>query len=212
MAVLLVLAFVLVWSIPGARAEERLRVALDVRNSVVTPPKVLALALREASSIWSPYGVTVDRVTGGRGHGGHAIVVPVTLQSARARGQLMVRRSPLGWTGFLADGQPIMRIAIFYDVVALAARDGVLFGPRDLHATILQERILARVLGRTIAHELGHVVLRSSDHSAAGLMRAGQSVAELQHPSQDGFVLDGADVARLRQVRDERTRAVAAAQ
>ncbi len=202
MAVLLVIAFVFVWSIPGARADERMRVALDIRNSVVTAPKVLAAALREASAIWAPYGVVVERATRTRREPGAAgmTIVPMTLESARARGHLTSHAAPLGWTGFVRDAPPIMKISIFYDVITLAANDGVLFGVRDVQSSILQERLLARVLGRTIAHEVGHVVLRSPDHSTSGLMRAAQSVADLQHPNSTGFALQEPDVARLRRV------------
>jgi hypothetical protein len=36
----------------------------------------------------------------------------------------------------------------------------------------VQERLATRLLGRAIAHELGHYLLRSRDHSRQGLMRA----------------------------------------
>jgi hypothetical protein len=203
MVALLVIAFVFVWFIPGACAEERMRVVLDIRNSVVTTPSVLAGAIREASAIWAPYGVSVERPTrtGGETGAGGTTVVPVTLESARAGGRLAAHATPLGWTGFLRSEQPMMKISIFYDAIALAVSGGVLFGVRDVQSAILQQRLMARVMGRTIAHEVGHVVLRSAGHATSGLMRAAQSVAELQHPSGAGFALDPGDIARLRQVR-----------
>lgn len=203
MVVLLVVAFVFVWFIPGARADERMRVVLDIRNGVVTTPSVLAAALREASAIWSPYGVSVERPARIRGEASadDTMVVPVTLESARARGRLGAHATPLGWTGFLRNEQPMMKISIFHDAIALAASGGALFGVGDMQSVILHERLVARVMGRTIAHEVGHVVLRSAEHSPSGLMRPAQSVAELQHPSSVGFALEPGDVTRLQQVR-----------
>ncbi len=92
-----------------------------------------------------------------------------------------------------------MRIAIFYDAITLAASGGLLFGRREVYASsLLEERLIGRVLGRTIAHEVGHVLFRSPGHSGSGLMRAAQSVTELQHPSRTGFALDEQEVARLK--------------
>jgi hypothetical protein len=202
MVALLVIAFVFVWFIPAACAEERMRVVLDIRNSVVTTPSVLAGAIREASAIWAPYGVSVERPTrtGGETGAGGTTVVPVTLESARAGGRLAAHATPLGWTGFLRN-EPMMKISIFYDAIALAASSGVVFGLRDIQSSsMLRDRLVARMLGRTIAHELGHVILRTPAHSPSGLMRALQTVAELAHPTSAGFTLAPRDVARLRDV------------
>ena len=45
--------------------------------------------------------------------------------------------------------------------------------------TILRHVVLGRVLGRALAHEIGHFLLRSRGHSQIGLMRANQSIADL---------------------------------
>jgi hypothetical protein len=63
-------------------------------------------------------------------------------------------------------------------------------GPRD--------RVLARVLGRALAHEIGHFLLRSKSHSTAGLMKAEQVGPDLMAPDHRGFVLSVDEVRRLR--------------
>jgi hypothetical protein len=46
---------------------------------------------------------------------------------------------------------------------------------------------MGRVLGRALAHEIGHYLLRSPDHSVTGLMRAQHSIAELMAEDRGGF-------------------------
>jgi hypothetical protein len=43
----------------------------------------------------------------------------------------------------------------------------------------------ATLLGRAIAHEIGHLLLASSRHAAVGLMRPEWSIAELRNPGTD---------------------------
>lgn len=54
----------------------------------------------------------------------------------------------------------------------------------------LRERRLGLVLGRALAHELGHYLLNSGQHRPSGLMRASIQAAELSGFSSLGFDLD----------------------
>lgn len=54
----------------------------------------------------------------------------------------------------------------------------------------LRERRLGLVLGRALAHELGHYLLNSGQHRPSGLMRASIQAAELSGFSNLGFDLD----------------------
>ena len=64
--------------------------------------------------------------------------------------------------------------------------------------------LLGRMLGRALAHELGHFLLRSRTHTTAGLMRSGRAVREFLAPGRRGFEVDAAQrsavVARIRQM------------
>jgi hypothetical protein len=51
--------------------------------------------------------------------------------------------------------------------------------------------------GRALAHEIGHFLLRSRHHSAAGLMRARQSAYDLVSVDRRGFTLTAEEEARL---------------
>jgi hypothetical protein len=76
-------------------------------------------------------------------------------------------------------------------------------------ATVYADRIAAAawrtrvaigtLLGRAIAHEIGHLLLGTAQHSATGLMRALWSDLELQRNAADDWVLTPDIVARLAQ-------------
>jgi hypothetical protein len=75
-------------------------------------------------------------------------------------------------------------------------------------ATVFVDRVLSLVrhldldhstlLGRTIAHEIGHLLLATSTHSPSGLMRELWSPKELQAGRDDDWALHPIEVAAIR--------------
>ena len=59
----------------------------------------------------------------------------------------------------------------------------------------IDHRIL---LGYTIAHELGHLLMATATHGVSGLMRPSWSHEELQRMRSEDWVLDAADAAAIR--------------
>jgi hypothetical protein len=55
----------------------------------------------------------------------------------------------------------------------------------------------SRLLGRTIAHELGHLLLGHTEHSRRGLMRAVWSRQELRRNAPGDWVFSDEDATRL---------------
>jgi hypothetical protein len=51
----------------------------------------------------------------------------------------------------------------------------------------LRQRLMGRVLGRAIAHELGHFLFGSADHAPDGLMRAKHRLDDLTSPFTRAF-------------------------
>ena len=51
----------------------------------------------------------------------------------------------------------------------------------------LRHRLTGRVLGRAVAHELGHYLYGSADHAQDGLMRARHRVDDLTSPFRNAF-------------------------
>jgi len=61
----------------------------------------------------------------------------------------------------------------------------------------LHDLLPGRVLGRALAHEIGHFLLQSRDHAATGLMRARQWTPDLVPPDRRRFGLSAVEVSRL---------------
>jgi hypothetical protein len=68
---------------------------------------------------------------------------------------------------------------------------------------VAREVNLARVMGRALAHELGHYLLASKAHTATGLMQATHSAADFFDFQRRSFAVDATQrqliAARLRQ-------------
>jgi hypothetical protein len=54
------------------------------------------------------------------------------------------------------------------------------------------------LLGRTMAHELAHLLIGTTEHSTHGLMRARWNACELEHDLQPDWVLSRAEGTRMR--------------
>jgi hypothetical protein len=69
----------------------------------------------------------------------------------------------------------------------------------DVQRTAEQEGILRdQLLGHAIAHEIGHLLLNSSTHSSAGLMRARWSSKELIRASQGDLLFNASQAETMR--------------
>ena len=60
-----------------------------------------------------------------------------------------------------------------------------------------RDRWIGRMLGRALAHEVGHYLLRSPHHSASGLMRANHSVELFVRSERSAFRLTTDQLRRL---------------
>jgi len=61
----------------------------------------------------------------------------------------------------------------------------------------LYDRIIGRAVGRVMAHEIGHYLLRTSAHADRGLMRPLMTPDLLTLPSRHDFELTPAEEARV---------------
>ena len=62
-----------------------------------------------------------------------------------------------------------------------------------------------QLLGRAIAHEIGHLLLNTNTHAATGLMRATWSVAELRRHRDDDWQFDAEEAEMIRAAVVRRT-------
>jgi hypothetical protein len=161
-------------------------------------PTVTAMAVAEAARIWAPYGVIIE--TAGSDSCGSDADDRTVLSVVNATAAVKEARweSPLGAIRFDSNGQPGHQIQVY----AAALRnmiDGVSWlGMRPwFWSASLRDEIWGRILGRVLAHEIGHFMLRSPGHQRSGLMRAVHFMDEFANPSGDAFTLNHWDVSRL---------------
>jgi len=149
-------------------------IEVDIKAPLVFGTLELHVMSAEVERVWAPYGVTFCWTRDAAGCSGLEVrlrvlvaesVVPPGL-TGHAGGDV------LGWIPFVGDvpGTGI-------EVSVRAARtlvDQARVGFRPLAAwpAAVRERYVPIVLGRGLAHEIGHYVLRSREHTRTGLMAA----------------------------------------
>lgn len=173
-----------------------LNVALAFQDPVPIDATVVRRAVAEAAAIWAPYGFALDRADAcGRS------TAKTLLLTIGIAGTAMPGRPPivLGTIVFAPDGTPEPRITLFLDEVLRFVAGARVLGAEEWQwPRLLREQIMGRILGRVLAHEIGHYVLVDRRHTGAGLMRSIQRSDELAAPSRAGFTLSADQAAQLR--------------
>lgn len=89
----------------------------------------------------------------------------------------------------LAEG-PAFLATIYADLVASVARSAGVDG--------------RTLLGRAVAHEIGHLLLGTNQHAAAGLMRATWSQADLRRKDGPGWQFQDGETQAMRRALSAR--------
>jgi hypothetical protein len=165
------------------------------------PPAQARAMVEEADAIWRTQGVSIVALTPAEAVGPvpHAMRLAVTL-SAAPRGSRAPGGGPaLGAIVFDPDHAPARALTIHVDAVAaVVARTRWGGRPTDHWPRAFGDALVARALGRVLAHEIGHYLLAWKAHSADGLMRAQFKGHELAGVDRDAFSLPPRDRPRLR--------------
>lgn len=174
-----------------ARAEKApsrlspIEVEVLLTASETLSPSARVTLMRETESIWLRHGVAIRWVppTDPRAPSHH-----------RLRALIVEKRSIPASRGAFAIGElvslpehhPIAFVSI-EDAQRLVneRRDNV---GSDL--AVLEQRRLGITLGRALAHEIGHFLLRTSTHARSGLMRSQFNAAEFTDLRDGTFALD----------------------
>jgi hypothetical protein len=183
---------------PTPAADSRPQLLVVVRQDA-QPPLAAGLLRRiadEAQEIWRPYldiaFRSADDLAPFRGDD--------TLELLLTDRQSNGRVTPgLGWIDFV-DGDPSRAITVSVGA-AKALAEHAKFGGRALSAwpPALRQLFLTRSLARSVAHEIGHYLLRSKDHTAVGLMRARFTVDEIMTSGLRQYRLQPAEVDLVKQ-------------
>ena len=193
-----VLAAIVVFGIADAAAGPR-RLAIRVYDTTALTADTRAAALAETTLILEHAGISPDwrdcaaRRCDEPRRAGELVLRLVPMSGADAgpaTGSIATRRAPAdpGLSLAFAVVHPRTRLGalatVFLDRVQLVAtRAGVPVGP---------------LLGRTIAHEIGHLLLGTTGHRAEGLMREAWTDHELVLDRPNDFLFTAADRKRLR--------------
>jgi hypothetical protein len=165
---------------------------LDVVTSPGIPRHIVDRVLSEAVTIWETVGIDIERSSIRTGNGQvdrtatddpRAITVVMDDEPKTA-----LNNDPaLGWIVFDGPDQPERRIHLSRRsaTVLLDAVSGFAKRPEGE-----RERLIGRALGRTLAHELGHYLLGSKEHTRQGLMRATVTAGDFFSPSRASFYLE----------------------
>jgi hypothetical protein len=91
----------------------------------------------------------------------------------------------IGWILFAGDvPEPTIHLS-YENALQLLDDSGTVVGPLKAWE---RDTLVARALGRALAHELGHYLLGSKAHTAGGLMRAQRQASEMFERSRAGWL------------------------
>jgi hypothetical protein len=188
------IASALLICLPGlSTPAQPLRLEIRVEGSA-PPPAFVAAAIEEAADIWAAYGVRIRVPAADEGDDrGVRLVVNVTRPGER-------HTAPGALGSIVFDGNTPQPTIELYPTAASALIAAVAFNRRESAWPGPEDRVLARVLGRALAHEIGHFLLRSKTHSRDGLMRAEHIGSDLMAPGHRGFALSPDEICTLHAV------------
>lgn len=178
---------------------------IDLRLKLVSFTKVASLrsaaVIEEIDRIWSRQRVRLSweiLVAGGIVPNPFDVDLWVhLLDTQEYRFPQRVAPPILGTVRFV-DGRPLRVIRVSVGaVLGLLQRELPLSSHKFYQGLDAHIHRLERAVARTAAHELGHVLLRSSNHSRTGLMRARIPARELMGDADAPFGLEGYQASQL---------------
>lgn len=166
------------------------------------PARLVTAVLAEADAVWCTTGVSFlwrredqpatmsGRVRPERRYESSALRVVIGHETQTARDQ----RYALGWIVFDDSRTPEQEIYVSYtNVVMLLEHSAGIVGVVQSMPILQRETLLARAMGRALAHELGHYLSASKVHTPKGLMKAVHTAGEFFGRARDRFMLEPAE-------------------
>jgi len=174
-----------------------LQVTLAFPSSHPCSSLTVRTAVAEANLLWSRYGVAIDLAVPGGAAGDSEILTVVVVETPQSPAAGKWRR-PLGAVTFDPNGTPAPVITVFLaDILRFVSGARVLGAFEWQWPPTMRDEIIGRALGRVLAHEIGHYVLRSPRHADAGLMKPVHFGDALVGHRRHGFALSKAEAARI---------------
>jgi hypothetical protein len=164
------------------------RLGLAFTPDSALPPAVVRAASAEAADIWAPHGVAVDLLLPCGWVPDNLEVLTIAIAgSSTGSGPWQGR---LGTIAFDAEDVPRPYLTVFFDgLMRMIASTPMWMAGAPQWPPARREQVVGRALGRVIAHEIGHFVLRTRDHTSSGLMRPVLGADELVATDRGRFAL-----------------------
>lgn len=170
------------WSKPRARGEalESARVTISAYNEAEVPLDVLVRAENEASRVFRQAGIDVNwlncripAVSEEASQACREAMFPEHLHLRIVRKSLGLKGETMGISFQSDDGNGCYADVFYEPMEQLHRSDGT---------------NIASLLGLVAAHEIGHLLLGKTSHSATGIMRAHWTAEELANAKVGGLV------------------------
>ena len=175
-------------------------VLVSVIEAPGVPTTLVSRLLAEAEEIWRAAGVTFlwrrsvpSAAVPDPRTADSSPFLPTTLRVVigNDKGFARDQRTPLGWIVFEAEDAPQQQVYLSYkNARTLMTASRVVIGDFDQMPLVRREVLLARVMGRALAHELAHYLLASKVHTKRGLLKASRTAGELFAAERNGFRID----------------------
>ncbi len=165
----------------GGDAPNPVRLHVGLTTSMTLPDGVRAVVMREARDIWKDEGVEIAWDAFAPASPGIRVLV---VSASGASSQGAGHQWPVAELLRDGHGAPIAVASVSAARRVLDAAD-LAGGP----AALVAER-LGVVLGRAVAHEIGHYLLNTAAHARHGLMRARIDARDFADLRDGGFGLD----------------------
>ena len=164
-------------------APQFVRMPMTIEAAPTVTRSLVTRTVAEATAVWRPSGLLLDwRVAAATGAVDRRSGLTVVIDEDPG----LVSQGPeqLGWIRFTAPNMP-------EPLIHLSRRNAADLMNRtaSLRETTIawKEVLLGRALGRALAHELGHYLLKSAVHTETGLMRVVRPSADFFSIERTGF-------------------------
>ena len=181
---------------PAAAAAPKPEADLIVRtyNLVELPARHLRTAQRTARSIFEKAGVMIAGWRDCQSRDQLSTASADDCPEGRRPNEVVVRivRTPSSWSNQWVLGFSYVEPHSTSSWLSTVFADQIAATARSYHLDP------GTLLGRTVAHELGHLLLASTSHSAKGLMRANWRDRSLRHHGWTDWMFSRSEASQIR--------------
>jgi hypothetical protein len=163
----------------------------------------LADLMRNVRAIWKPYADIVFADTADLASDGYDDELQLVV--SERPGSAKSGAAALGWITFLRPGRPENVVTVSVATARHLMSGESWMGRRfDELPAVLRQQFVTRAISWSVAHEIGHYLLRTKEHSADGLMKGQLAALEVMQNGRTWVQLEPqhAEIVRRRASHD----------